>query len=286
MTEIISWNIQCGRGVDDRVDFKRIARVITEMADADIICLQEVARFCPELDNGEGADQVALLQNLFPDHKAFFGPALYRFYPDTPTHREFGNLILSRLPVFQMFNHPLPQPAPEAPCKHMPRQATEIVVNLTDGPLRLTTTHFEFHSANQRRAQAERLRALHQDALENRSYAKMAPNEGPYAAIPRPPRHILCGDFNSLVDDEVYACLSRCFGGIDDQFSDAWRLLHGAAPHASTCGIHDHAQWPEGPHCRDFFFLSREAALIAKAITVDTTTDASDHQPVLLSLSA
>ena len=42
MTAIVSWNIQAGRGVDGRVDLVRIARTVRALADADVICLQEV----------------------------------------------------------------------------------------------------------------------------------------------------------------------------------------------------------------------------------------------------
>jgi endonuclease/exonuclease/phosphatase family metal-dependent hydrolase len=42
--KLLSWNIQWCRGVDGRVDAQRIAREIRAMADADVICLQEVAR--------------------------------------------------------------------------------------------------------------------------------------------------------------------------------------------------------------------------------------------------
>ena len=61
MTTILTWNIQCGLGVDGRVDLVRLADVIRSMADADVICLQEVSRFNPELDGGENVDQVAAL---------------------------------------------------------------------------------------------------------------------------------------------------------------------------------------------------------------------------------
>ena len=56
MTKVLTWNIQCGLGVDGRVDLVRIADVIRTMADVDVICLQEVSRFNPELDGGQIAE--------------------------------------------------------------------------------------------------------------------------------------------------------------------------------------------------------------------------------------
>ena len=75
---------------------------------------------------------------------------------------------------------------------------------------------------------------------------------------------------------------------IDDEarpFVDAWPLIHPQISHAPTCGVHDRVQWPEGPHCRDFFFLAGACAETARDLRVDTVTDASDHQPLLLELA-
>ena len=198
--------------------------------------------------------------------------------------RQFGNLILSRLPIIQVFSHLLPQPAPAAPCKHMPRQALEVIVEVEDGPLRITTTHLEYHCARQRLAQAARLRELQLEITANQSYAAIAPSSGPYAAIARPARSIICGDFNSAPDDAVYQTLTSSINGTANNFYDAWRIIHGETMHAPTTGIYDQQQWPEGPHCRDFFFVSGELSDVVNDTWVQEKTDASDHQPVLISL--
>ena len=44
MTKIVSWNIQNGLGVDGKLSISRTAETIRELADADIICLQEVSK--------------------------------------------------------------------------------------------------------------------------------------------------------------------------------------------------------------------------------------------------
>ena len=118
MTAIVSWNIQCGKGCDGVVDLERIAGVVKAMGEADVICMQEVARNDPEI--AAGADQAAQLEALFPGYQVLFGPGL-----DRPP-RQFGNVLLSRLPVLQVFLHLLPQPA-EGGIKHMQRQAIEAV---------------------------------------------------------------------------------------------------------------------------------------------------------------
>jgi endonuclease/exonuclease/phosphatase family metal-dependent hydrolase len=285
VTNILTWNIQCGRGVDDRVDLERTAGVIKGMADADIICLQEVSRFDAELDGGQAADQVDVISKSFPGYEAIFGPALDRFNEGMHQRRQFGNLILSRLPVIQVFNHLLPQPIPAEPCKHMPRQALEVVVEVDGGPLRITTTHLEYHCAEQRLAQAGRIRDIQAEILTNLPYALTAPSSGPYAAIARPARSIICGDFNSAPDDTVYQTLTAPIINMPGGYQDAWRWVHKQTPHAPTCGIYDRNQWPEGPHCRDFFFISEDLEDLARDVQVQQETDASDHQPVLLGLS-
>lgn len=285
MTQLISWNIQCGRGIDDRIDLTRIADVVKGMADADIICMQEVSRFNPDLDNGAGADQVADLADHFSGYYAVFGPALDRPNGDFARPRQFGNLILSRLPVLQIFRHQLPQPSTELPCKNMPRLALEVVVLSSVGLLRITTTHLEFHSEVQRLAQVQRLCELQAEAQENLNYYDHAPVSGPYAAIPRPVQGIICGDFNSLADDAVYQSLTSPVGVPGVRFHDAWRLIHNDKVHIPTCGVFDHQQWPGGSDCRDFFFMSDAAQDLALNMSVNVRTDASDHQPILLQIN-
>ncbi|WP_085901379.1 endonuclease/exonuclease/phosphatase family protein [Kiloniella majae] len=284
MTIIISWNIQCGIGVDGTVDLERIAKVIKSQGDPDIICLQEVARFDPISDKGQAADQYTILADLFPEHASFFGPAIDHLYPGEANRRQFGNMVLSRLPVVQVFNHLLPQPRPEKPCKNMPRQALEIIVDLESGPLRIATTHLEYHCNKQRYAQAEYLCKAQEEVIANQDYHHIAPQSGPYAALPRPERSIICGDFNAVVGEQTYRLLNSEIPEISEHYIDAWLAFHKGKSHAPTCGIFDPEQWPEGPHCRDFFFITESLVSNVKNVRVDEQTDASDHQPVVLEL--
>ena len=284
MIKVLTWNIQCGLGMDGRIDLRRIADVILRMGDFDVICLQEVSRFDASVtgDSSE-ADQAHAIGNLFNGYGAFFGAAIDRLNADGKTRRQFGNMILSRLPVIQTFNFQLPQPIPEAPCKHMPRQAIEVAVAAHGEPIRITTTHLEYHTQAQRLAQAEALRNIQSNVVANIDYAAHAPASGPYAAVPRPVSSILCGDFNSAPHDAVFDVLIAA-DGEGDGYRDAWEVANVSQPHAPTCGIFDHKQWPQGPHCRDFFFISDTLAERNIQVSVDTETDASDHQPVMLSV--
>ena len=282
---IISWNIQCGLGVDGRVDLGRIADVIADMGPADVVCLQEVARFNPEMDGGACHDQLEQLASHFPGYETLFGAAIDRNHSETGRRWQFGNAILTNLPVIQTFAHPLPQPAPARQVKHMPRQALEAVVMKGGIPWQIVTTHLEFHSKTQRVAQMQRLRSLFDETLANQGYSPEAPGDDPYAATPRPARTVLCGDFNAEPDDEDYKTLLQPFDGTGNRFYDAWHALNDAAPHAPTCGLFDRQQWPQGPHCRDHFFVSKDITDAVSDFQVQSMTDASDHQPLALTLS-
>jgi endonuclease/exonuclease/phosphatase family metal-dependent hydrolase len=273
VTAILTWNIQCGLGCDGVVDLARIARVAAAMGEADVLCFQEVARNDPQIAGG--ADQVAELQALFPRYVAFFGAALDR-QGSGEARRQFGNLVLSRLPVLQVFRHLLPHPA-EPGIKHMQRQAIEVVVETRTGALRIVTTHLEYYSAAHRAAQIERLRALQAEVADNEANpAKLAAS--PYDPVPRPTSLVLCGDLNFLPHEDEYRALFA------PPLLDAWREARGAEPHPPSTGLYDRRQWPIGGHCRDYFAVTADIARRVAEVAIDTATDASDHQPLRLVL--
>jgi endonuclease/exonuclease/phosphatase family metal-dependent hydrolase len=279
---LLTWNIQAGRGSDGAVDLARIARVLRALGDAHVICLQEVARHVPAGDGSDSGDQVAALAALFPGYTACFGAAVDRA-GERGTRQQFGNLVLSRVPVLQCFRHALPQPA-DSTTRHMPRQATEVMVAAPGGALRIVTTHLEFHSHRQRMAQVRRLREIDAEVRgAQRRPAAFAP-VGLYAAVPRPASSVLCGDFNVEPGAPEYRRLTA--PGRGAALSDAWTVARPGQPHPPTCGVHDHAQWPQGAHCRDYFFCSRDVAARIEAFEFDAHTNASDHQPLLLRVRA
>ena len=288
MTAILSWNIQAGRGVDGRVDLSRIARTIHALADADVLCLQEVesrGSGGPVGDAADvGEDQFETFRHLFPGYAGVIGAGVERAEMDAASIYRFGNLVLSRLPILSVFRHLLPQPATPG-ARHMPRQATEVTVRSSGGPLRVVTTHLEYHSSVQRRAQVARLRELHAEAAEQALHPGLAEDIGPYARIARPPSAVLCGDFNMESDSEEYAALLAPFEGDVPNLVDAWPALYPGRPHDPTCGVFDHRQWPAGAHCRDFFFVTEGLQSRLRSLRVALRTDASDHQPVVLVLA-
>lgn len=280
---VIQWNVQWCRGVDGRVDPKRIVDTARGLADFDILCLQEVAVNFPALAGSLGEDQPFALASLLPQHEPVYGPAV-----DAPggqeTRRRFGNMILSRYPVRQIFRHALPWPAHEG-LPSMPRMALEIVVDSPVGLVRVVSTHLEYYSDRQRAAQVERLRDLHAEAC---SHARAAPSdrsdEGPFHPYPRPASAIVCGDFNMPggPEDPMYA---RMLAPIADSpgFVDAWRQANPGRRHPPSFCVHEGSHG-ERPYCCDFVFVTGDLAPRVRSARIDVDTQASDHQPVVVEL--
>ena len=287
MTVLLSWNIQYGKGVDGRIDLARIAKVAKARGPVDVLCLQEVAINYAEMGGGDGVDQTAQLAALFPGYASVFGAAVDRIGGDragpTGTRRRFGNLILSRLDLLDAITHPLPRPA-AADVLHMVRAALCCVIATELGPLRVVTTHLEFHSEAQRLAQTGRLRTIHAEAVANERN-QPAPGPGAYANLPAAIGSALCGDFNYEPDSQPYRSMLAPLAGTAPDLKDAWRVRYGTKPHDPTCGIFDREQWKQGPHARDFWFVGSDLAPRVQAVEVDTESDASDHQSVWLRLA-
>src|SRR5262245_4792438 len=163
--QLITWNIQWARGTDGLVDPGRIIRVCRELGDADVLCFQEVGRGFPGLAGSNVSDSFTALAAEVSGWTAIEGIAVDTVGPSS-TRRQFGELILTRRTVLQVFRHLLPWPAdPEVPT--MQRLALEVVIAGARGPLRVTTTHLEYYSAKQRAAQIERLRELQAEAASH-----------------------------------------------------------------------------------------------------------------------
>ena len=206
---LLQWNIQWCRGMDDMVDPARIARFAREFADPDVACFQEVAINFPALAGSSGEDQVELLKRAFPGYAAVFGVGV-EVADEKGGRRQFGNLILSRLPIRQAFRHSLPWP-PESDTPSMPRVALEAVIEADIGPVRVITTHLEYYSSRQRVAQVERLREVHAEACEHaRTKSSAQYRSGPFEPFERPVQAILTGDFNMKIDDP--ACVKGTKG--------------------------------------------------------------------------
>lgn len=268
--------------MDGRVDPARIARVAKELCDPDVVCFQEVSENYDSLAGSSGENQPELLKIHFGNYSAHFACAV-----DVPdgkgSRRRFGNMILSRLPVRQVFRHSLPWP-PDAGAPNMPRVALEAVVEAPWGLVSVVTTHLEYYSAKQRTAQVEALRDLQIEAAGHAASPQPGKEGGPFQPVPRPASGILTADFNFRSDDPMHARVQAPLGAGVPAYRDAWQLRYPGKPHPPTLGVHDKTQWPGAPFACDFVFVTEDIAGRVEDVKVNVDTDASDHQPVLLVL--
>jgi endonuclease/exonuclease/phosphatase family metal-dependent hydrolase len=288
---LVNWNIQWGRGVDGRVDLARIVREARALCDFDIFCLQEVTRGFHAgparggLAGGPSADQFAELAALLPQASVI--DAIGSDLPPVGAardRRQFGNAIVSRLPVRQVLRHSLPWLADPAK-PSMLRVALEAVIETDVGPLRVISTHLEFYSEAQRLAQVTRLHELHKEACDHaRRPAKAEKLNSPFADTERPMSAIVCGDFNSAFGDSAYCRMLEPIAGAP-AFVDAWTCCaHPGAARAATVGLYDHLQWLDGPFACDFIFVTEDLKPRIAGCDVDQNSRSSDHQPLWLDL--
>jgi endonuclease/exonuclease/phosphatase family metal-dependent hydrolase len=280
--KLITWNIQWGRGIDGRVDLERIVRVAREMADFDVICMQEVADNFPGLAGNDDRDQFAVLAQLLPSYRGIEGYGV-DLAGDGGRRRRFGNVIFSRYGVLSARRHALPWPADRGK-ETMPRVAVEATLQSPMGALRVTTTHLEYYSDVQRRAQAQRLCQLHDEACRRALHPGAATAQGgPFDATPQATSAILVGDFNFPPENPAYGDIQQSLAPDIPAYRDAWLLAHDHRPHEATFCVHAKA-YSKTPYCCDFAFVSADIARRVRSVEIGTLTQASDHQPVLLEL--
>ncbi|MGH8631870.1 MAG: endonuclease/exonuclease/phosphatase family protein [Burkholderiales bacterium] len=282
-TKLVTWNVQWCRGMDGKVAPGRILHEARAFADFDVLCLQEVAANFAELEGSRGEDQVQELARSLPGYSVHFATAT-DVDDGSGGRRLFGNLIASRLPVLQVFRHALPWPADPA-VPSMARVALEAVLAAPWGPIRVITTHLEYYSGKIRLSQVEALRSLHTESCAHARQPRISGDPGdPFEARPRPASAVACGDFNFSPTDPGYARLTGAFESGLPRLVDAWRVVHSPMPHTPTFRVHD-PEANEPPYCCDFVFVTEDLAPKLRSIEVNPTTEASDHQPVMIEIA-
>jgi endonuclease/exonuclease/phosphatase family metal-dependent hydrolase len=272
--KLLSWNIQWCRGADGRVDPARIARKAKALCDPDVCCFQEVAENFATLEGSAGERQAESLAALFPGYSAHFAEGVD--IPDGERgRRRFGNMILSRLPVRQVFRHSLPWP-PDPGVPNMPRVALEAVIEAPWGLVSVVTTHLEYFSAQQRAAQVERLCELQAERAAH-APAPPARYKGAFEPYARPAASILCGDFNMRPEDALVARLLQVW-------RDAWAAANPGATAPPTFGLHDSKFGGESYRC-DYVLVTPDLVPRVAAVCIDVDAQESDHQPVVVEFS-
>ncbi|MGD2068409.1 MAG: endonuclease/exonuclease/phosphatase family protein [Gemmatimonadota bacterium] len=179
---VAAYNIKHGRGLDGRVDLERVAAVLHGIG-ADVVALQEVDRGTERTDRVDQPDVLARLTET----RASFGA--HRPYQGG----EYGNAILSRLPVLRRATRPLAPAAGSALTVH------EVVVGVGDPerPVSFVSVHL---------AGSPRDRLLQADSLTAH-----------FAGVGHPV--VLAGDFNSRPGDPVM-----------DRLREAWTVVPKDGP--------------------------------------------------------
>lgn len=289
--KLVSYNIQYGFGLDGRYDLARAARVV---AGADIIALQEVERHWKR--SGE-EDQVAILASLMPEHYFVYGPAYdmdasFRALDGRVVNRrrQFGTMLLSRLPIVWSRLHLLPMRRMVKPLNTQ-NAALECMVRTPAGPLRFLSLHLAHVGEEERLEEIDFLLAHHRaigrvggpwsgaDDEAVRKWSNDEPEpEAPQAAI-------WMGDFNSEPGSAEY---HRIVGrtpyhkgaGYHDGFVDAWTACEAADGHT-------HLRQVDGREQRrrlDYCFVSPVLAPRVRGVRVDNAATASDHFPVFIDI--
>nr|WP_231960353.1 endonuclease/exonuclease/phosphatase family protein [Tepidimonas fonticaldi] len=286
MMRILTWNVQWFRGMDGRVDVARVlAHALGWGEWPEVLCLQEVAQHLPGLAGAGETDQLAAVAAALPGYELFFAAAVDDWRPGRATRQRFGNLIATRVPVWQVRHLPLPYPADPA-VPSMPRVLAALTVEAPWGPLRVGCTHLAYYSAAQRLAQARALVAWQREAAagaEAPPRTDVEPPDTPFQARVQARDAILCGDFNAAPGSDAYRTLVEPDGAAPPAFLDAWGLARGAQPQPPTFRVHEPG---ETPVACDFIFVTPGLADGVRAVRLDPDTRLSDHQPLLLELAA
>jgi endonuclease/exonuclease/phosphatase family metal-dependent hydrolase len=242
---LVTYNTHHGVGDDGRHDLPRLATVLAA-ADADVICLQEVDRHFGS--RSENVDQALLLARAL-DMQLAWGPAIDEPRPGGQ-RGEYGNALLSRLPILVSDVHRLPGGGE-------PRCALRTMIELDGGALWVTTTHLSRKSGD-RAAQAAAVADLHTAPMET---------------------GIVVGDFNAAPDAPEFAVLR-------EKFADAWELANERDDRSGwRFWQHDDGNThpARSPHRRIDQAWVTPGVAVATAEVLDGA-GASDHLPLMIDL--
>ena len=234
---IVTFNIRHGEGLDGRVNLERIASVI-EAQHPDVVLLQEVDR--------------RTIRTGFKDEAAWLARRLGMNYVFDPTIRlfpgDYGNLLLTRLPILEEQNYALPGPG-EA------RGLLAVALDLGHGlTLLVGGTHLGLSTG----ARASQLVAV-QEHLP-----APTPEAGENGVL-----EVLGGDFNTSSSAELAAT------GLSGLWRDTF-VVAGRGP-VATFGTRGGATGGNGERL-DYIWASAGAKVLDSYVV---PTDASDHNALV-----
>ena len=289
--KFVTYNVQFSRGRDNKMDLGRIAETV---AGADVIALQEVER---NWQRSDYRDQPAELAELLPDYYWVYGAAydLDASFKDDQgrivnRRRQFGNMLLSRVPILISRNHILPKQRTLREIS-IQRGALEGVIETASGLVRIYSVHLGHMLAAERMEQIEALQRIHERAtVDGWAWTGDDPDRDPEwgqtgKSPEMPATAVFMGDFNLIADSPEYDALvgpSDPDHGrvpVGHRFVDAW----GAAGHDEKDGV----SLPEDPANGspyaariDYCFVTEDLGDRVQSSWIDSTAMGSDHLPV------
>ena len=283
---IATYNIQYGLGSDGNYD---LARIASEVADADIIGLQEVDRFWKRSGM---VDSPAVLADHLPQHHFVYGANLDMnadlIGAERINHRrkQFGTMILSRYPILSSRNFPLPKWGDRT--HHSIQQGIlEAVIDAPTGPLRAYSVHLSHLSPSTRLPQIEAMKAILSRAPEEGGAwcgGHPEPESGwiEEEEPPMPDDVVVMGDFNFRPDSAEYEAVVGTFAPPFGRLTNRRGLVDSwvAAGHDEMSGTTHPAQ----PTRIDYIFVSAGLAPAVVSSEINDRALGSDHFPVFLDI--
>ena len=286
--KLISYNIQYGYGSDGRYDLSRCARLVDG---ADIIALQEVERHWQRSNED---DQPAILSSLLPDYYCAYGPAFDMDASEkrdgrvVNRRRQFGTMVLSRLPIVWSRLHALPMRRTLRPLNTR-NAALECMIRTPAGPVRVFSLHLAHIAAEERLEQIDYLIAEHRRAASDGGPWSGADDEpqrnwsNGQAEPENPQAAIWLGDFNMEPGSAEHR---RITGSVPYHPGAAYidGFVDAAAVASEPCpDFHTHEKIIDGRLAKrrlDHCFVGGMLAGRVRSVGADIGEMASDHFPL------
>jgi len=278
--EIVSYNIQFGRGLDRNIDLERICRSIKG---AELRCLQEVE---VGWQRSGGADQPKLIAEILPEYYTVFGSS---FDVDNSVknedgqvvnrRRQHGVMILSRWPILSSRTFNLTK-LHYADKFNMQMSLVEAVIKTETKLIRVYNYHAGYLKSEERLDQVKQLVEVYQSSPREHGAWCGKPDiddddwSNRREAPEMPDTAIVCGDFNCSPDSSEYQYLIDSSDLVDSwSVSDPDNLNTTTRRRNITGDIKVSGKI-------DHIFVSQDLVEHIQQVTIDHDADGSDHKPV------
>lgn len=278
--EVVSYNIQFGRGLDRKINLDRTCQSIEG---ADIICLQEVE---VGWQRSGDIDQPKAIAEILPQYYAVFGSS---FDVDNSVKKEDGKIVnrrrqhgvmvLSRWPILSSRTFNLTK-MHYADKFNMQMSFVETVIRAEHKVFRVYSYHAGYLKWEERLEQVKQLVKVYRRSPEERGAWSGKPTidgddwSDQKQTPEMPDTAIVCGDFNCPPNSPDYQYL------IDNSdLVDAWQLSDPANLNTST-RRQDITEDIKITGKIDHILVSHDLVDCVKRVMIDHEAAGSDHKPV------